>query len=288
MTLGAKGRACKGLPNKVPIELLTTAYTINCTFSPYSICGDIQKTPVNFLLDTGSPVSLLNGSVWEKIKSPGSVLHPWTGSALIGVGGQHLQIQGTAEVQVQVAGQPFPIRMLIVDNLSTEAILGLDFMEANQCSLAVGERLLHIPSCKYPIPVNGNCHNPPVANVVMEETRIIPPYSELEVMAIIPTICLGKPYVLESTPIKTAVIAVRALIESTGETIPVRLLNPCSTPSTVYKGTKIATLEEVSNINTSIAAVRTTDPSTKPPSSDLSAALRNIVSRSDTELNSMT
>ena len=80
---------------------------------------------MNFLLDTGSPVSLLNGSVWEKIKSPGSVLHPWTGSALIGVGGQHLQIQGTAEIQVQVAGQPFPIRMLIVDNLSTEAILGL-------------------------------------------------------------------------------------------------------------------------------------------------------------------
>ena len=163
-------------------------------------------------------------SAWEKIKSPGSVLHPWTGSVLIGVGGQHLQIQRTAEIQVQVAGQSFPIRMLIVDNLSTEAILGLDFMEANQCSLAVGERLLHFPSCKYPISVTGNCHNPPVANVVMEETRIIPPYSELEVMAIIPTMCLGKPYILESTPIKTAVIAARALIESTGEIITVRLL----------------------------------------------------------------
>ena len=167
---------------------------------------------MNFLLDTGSPVSLLNGSVWEKIKSPGSILHPWTGSALIGVGGQHLQIQGTAEMQVQVSGQSFPIRVLIVDNLSTEAILGLDFMAVNQCSLAVGGRLLHIPSCKYPMPVTGNCHNPPVANVVMEETRIIPPYSELEVMAIIPTMCLRKPYVLESTPIKTAVIAARALI----------------------------------------------------------------------------
>ena len=43
----------------------------------------------------------------------------------------------------------------------------------------------------------------------------------------------------------------------------------------------------MSNINTSIAAVGTTDPSTKPPSSDLSVALWNIiVSRSDTELNS--
>ena len=134
---------------------------------------------MNFLLDTGSPVSLLNGSVWEKIKSPDSILYPRTGSALIGVGGQYLQIQGIAEVQVQVASQFFPISVLIVDNLSTEAMLGLDFMEANQCSLAAGERLLHIPSCKYPIPVTGNCDKPPVANVVTEETRIIPPYSEL-------------------------------------------------------------------------------------------------------------
>jgi len=69
---------------------------------------------------------------------------------MTGVGGQHLQIQGTAEVQVQVADQLFPIRMLIADNLSTEAILGLDFLETNHCCfLSVGERLLHIPSCKH-------------------------------------------------------------------------------------------------------------------------------------------
>ena len=42
----------------------------------------------------------------------------------------------------------------------------------------------------------------------------------------------------------------------------------------------------MNNINTSIAAVATTEPSTKPPSSDLSTALWNIVSRSDTKLNS--
>jgi len=160
MTLGAKGRACEGNPIKAPHELITTAYAINCTFSPYSIYGNIQKRPVTFLLDTGSPVSLLNSTIWEKIKPTDSIVsipHPWTGSAMIGVGGQHLQIQGTAEVQVQVADQLFPIRMLIADNLSTEAILGLDFLETNHCCLAVGERLLHIPSCKYPIPVTGKC-----------------------------------------------------------------------------------------------------------------------------------
>ena len=63
-------------------------------------------------------------------------------------------------------------------------------------------------------------------------------------------------------------------------------LNPCSEPTTVYKGTRIATLEEVSEINTSVAAVRPSKQSSRntKPSSDLSDALWTIVSRSDTEL----
>jgi len=69
----------------------------------------------------------------------------------------------------------------------------------------------------------------------------------------------------------TAVMTVRALIDSTAEIIPVRPLNPCSDPATVYKGTNNATLEEVKDINTSVAAVTTTEQPTKPPSPDLRA-----------------
>ena len=237
MTLGAKGRACEGNPIKAPIELITNAYTITCTFSPYSICGKIRNRPVTLLLDTGSPTSMLSNTIWEEIKQADDVLRPWTGNVLIGVGGQHLEIQGTTQAEVQIDDHFFPIMILIVRDLSTEAIIGLDFLEANQCTLAVGERLLHIPSCKKPIAVTGNCDRPTAANVVMGETRFIPPYSEVDVMATVPITSLGKPCVVESTPIKTAVMTARALIEPTAETIPVRLLNPCSQPTTVYKGT---------------------------------------------------
>jgi len=120
----------------------------------------------------------------------------------------------------------------------------------------------------------------------MAETRTIPPYSELEVLAIIPNTSLGKLGVIESTHTKTAVMAARALIDSAAETFPVKLLNPCSELTTVYKGTKIATFEEVSEIDASIATVRPSEQSSqhnKPPS-DLSDTLWTIVSRSDTEL----
>ena len=81
-------------------------------------------------------------------------------------------------------------------------------------------------------------------------------------------------------------MAARTLIDSAAETVPVKLLNPCSEPTTVYKGTKIATLEEVSEIDTSIAAVRPSEQSSQhtKPSSDLSDALWTTVSRSDTVL----
>ena len=70
------------------------------------------------------------------------------------------------------------------------------------------------------------------------------------------TTSLGRLSVLESTQTKTAFKGGRALIDSVAETVLVRLLNPCSEPTTVYKGTRIATFVEVSKINTYVAAVR--------------------------------
>ena len=95
-----------------------------------------------------------------------------------------LNIQESANVSITLTNRTFACIMVIVDNITIHATTGLDFLEANQCSLAVGERLLHIPSCKCPIPVTGNCDKPRVAYVIMAETRNVPPYS---VCIVLPT-----------------------------------------------------------------------------------------------------
>ena len=81
--------------------------------------------------------------------------------------------------------------MVIVDDITVDAMLGLDFLEANQCSIDVGERLLHFPSCKCSIPVTGKCDKHTVVNMVMAQTRTVPPYSELKVLAVIRNTGLG-------------------------------------------------------------------------------------------------
>ena len=79
-------------------------------------------------------------------------------------------------------------------------------------------------------------------------------------------------------------MAARALVNPAAETVPVRLLNPYSEATTVYEGTKIATLEEVVEPD-AVSAVTTTHKSSYSNSSiDLDTALWNIVSRSGTEL----
>ena len=113
----------------------------------------------------------------------------------------------------------------------------------------------------------------------MAETQVILPCSELEVMALVPTSCMGKPYILEAK--HTALVA-RALITPTTVTLPVRLLNPHSESTTIYKGCKLATLEEVDPV-TPISVV-TDKSSEQTTSSDLNDTLWNIVNRSTTKL----
>ena len=205
-TLSAKGHTCEGNPIQASSELLNNyIINVNAAMSSFFIQDQLFSHPTSFLVDTGSPVSLIQSNVWNHSKPPGTVPRPCGGNKLVGVNGSSLNIQGSANVTITLMNRTFVCTMVIVDDITVDAILGLDFLEANQCSLAVGERLLHIPSCKCPIPVTGNCDIPTVVNVVMAETRTVPPYSKVEVMAMIPTTSLGRPSVLESTQTKTAV-----------------------------------------------------------------------------------
>ena len=150
----------------------------------------------------------------------------------MGVNGTNLHIQGSANVTITVKNQAFTCTMVVVDDLTVDAILGLDFLEANHCTLNIGKRLLEIPSCESAIPVNDHlcCSKPISVYAILTDTQLVPAYSEIETMATVPKICIGKPCVLEATRNKTAVMTARAIVIPTAETILVRLLNPYSEP----------------------------------------------------------
>ena len=75
---------------------------------------------------------------------------------------------------------------VVADGLTTEGILGLDFLEVNKCSIDVGSRQLKCAGAHLTEPLSsgtsveaslGQCA------VLLAETIRIPPSSELETMA---------------------------------------------------------------------------------------------------------
>ena len=81
-----------------------------------------------FLVDTGAAVSLLNSTVWRKLTAKASLrLEPWLGARLVEAR-LPLVIFGTATISTSV---------VVVDALTTEGILGMDFLRQHQCTIDI-------------------------------------------------------------------------------------------------------------------------------------------------------
>ena len=80
-------------------------------------------------------------------------LKPWTGRRLVGVEGTPLWVCGVSKVELKLAGEIFQCPVLIARSLTSDAILGLDFLEANHCILKIADRELTFPDCGVTVPV---------------------------------------------------------------------------------------------------------------------------------------
>ena len=64
------------------------------------------------------------------------------------VDGTPLKIHGAAAVvPVQLADRTYDINAVVAEGLTTDAILGLDFLEAHLCILDLGRRTLSFDGC---------------------------------------------------------------------------------------------------------------------------------------------
>ena len=109
--------------------------------SSYTLTCVVNGTPVSSLIDTGAGVCLLKSEVWEKVKSKADTVEPITAHRLIGVDSIPIKVQGSATISFTIAGVKFQYKFIIADRITADAILGVDFLEANKCilNLAKGE-----------------------------------------------------------------------------------------------------------------------------------------------------
>ena len=124
----------------------------------YRLPGKVGGIAVSFLLDTGAAVTLLRNDIWVQIAALSSkCLKQWSTASLVSVDGTPLTVHGCASVELELGGRHFMTEIVIVDPLTSEAILGLDFLQEQQalinfdCQKLPQSKWLQYPT---PTPVN--------------------------------------------------------------------------------------------------------------------------------------
>ena len=146
------------------------------------IQATIDDHSCSFLLDTGAAVTLLNNNLWECCKN--SFQHtwqPWTQQRVIGVDGSTLQTNGTALVYVNFFEHMFQLPVIIVDGISEDAILGLDFLQQQNCCIDIEQKVLRFKKLNIAIPLQSKQLNHHALKITasMAYTTVVPPQSEL-------------------------------------------------------------------------------------------------------------
>ena len=241
-----KGRALEGEATKAQENILISA------FSPFTYRARVQiaGTDAAFIPDTGAAVTLLKQEVWEGLKSklPSCTLYPWKREKLVGAGGTALQIVGYTELELTISETPFAANVVVVESLMADGILEMDFLERYQCSIDLNKKVLTLADGKTHTPL---LHKPGSAkmpsDVLASETFSIPPFSEMEINAVTTHgVCDGGVWLAEAKPgRKREIVSARSLVSPKGGQVPLRLLNISGEAVTVYKGTKLAEIEEL-------------------------------------------
>ena len=129
------------------------------------------------------------------------------------------------------------------DNLTTEGILGIDFLRHNRCIIDLYSNTLKLADGK----AIQMLHRASIKRDVRLVTTIrIPPRSEIEVTGNCHSLPSGL-WLLEGQPLSPpqSVIATRAVLKSSTDLVSVHLLNTGEQPVIVNEGTKLGELEEV-------------------------------------------
>ena len=206
------------------------------------------------LIDTGAGVSLLRGDVWDSIRPNNCKPNSVTVHRLVWVDGIPISVRGSALIQLSIGGMEFEHKFIIADHITTEAILGLDFLEANKCVLDLSKETLSIQNkvvTLQPSPVNIVVNH---VNITVKDTISVLASSEKEIVAHIDSTEEHGTWLLEG--VECPVLVARASVAPQRQAVPVRIMNTDLIPVTLYKNMKTAKAEPINDLSICAAASR--------------------------------
>lgn len=192
----------------------------------------------------GAAVSLLRKDVWDNVGSEHQ-LSAWTGPRLVGIEGTPLEVHGVATLEILLAGKAFLVDFVVVAVLRTQSILGLGFMENNQCVVSAGQKTLHLKGLGVPMQTASSASCTTQSSVVLHGSIRDLAFIEMEAMAESREVLaegVWLPEKLQEWDLLVLVAGAVVMPVRGGNTtcMPVRLVNPNPVEVMVHKGRKVA------------------------------------------------
>ena len=186
---------------------------------------------------------------WNHIPKPTQQLQP-AHQCLVGVNGTPLATRGTAKVEVVLGGQSFLVPVTVVDDITADIILGIDFLKAEKCIVDLGHKTLELPARKtlLKLQTEGQ-HDKGMCGVTLPvscaSTTDVPAYSEVEVQLELPEGVEGDWLVEGFLQDKVPVVTARTIVCPCDRTLVARVMNPTPKVVRIYQGTKLGQAERL-------------------------------------------
>ena len=179
--------------------------------------------------------------------------------------GTSLSVLGLTTLTIDMlVGYPARQDAIVVESLTTGAILGLDFLFNHRAVLDLRKGCLSLEeqNCTLPLDTSMLSYEPATLTptmVIVERKTHIPPNSEMEILGQVKGIPPAEICLLESAHRYPWLEVARALVRPHERSVPVRVLNTGVDPITLFRGQVLGTLEQADPQEQSIASVQATD-----------------------------
>ena len=208
----------------------------------------INSIPTDCLVDTGATLSILSIRAWDTLSQASTMsLKPFK-AAIFTASGNQVDVKGQVSMMVEISSIKCIAEMVVAD-IDVDAILGLDFLKANNCQLNLDEDTLSIKGKTCPLNIAGKigCYR-----ITVSETVEIPSRSEVIIQGKVhmPAFCSNDLAIVEPTDtsfLSGKGIIAKALVHA-DNIVPLRLINLGDETEKLYSGMYVANLSKVSAV----------------------------------------
>ena len=247
---GVEGRTPRGKDAAnphLPTGDATPQVMVVSPLASYFLNGQLAGRPARILVDTGSALTLVRTQQWQRLDALTPPLVEGQ-PRLVGVDSHPLSLQGTAYTTISLGGKDFPIEVTVVDDITADVILGMDFLAAEDCLVDVGRKILSIRSQQIDLELHseqGRVEGMTRMHVACIATVDVPAYSELELVVETTEHAEGT-WLLEGVASdKLPVVVARAVVSPADGCVVVRLINPTAEAVRVHRGTRLGQVERL-------------------------------------------